>query len=113
MNFFALQPFWFQFLAQTGEVTVIDGADPISTDPGAFVNYFATVGLSLGVVIAVVLVATAGYKMMNSKGDPKAIQDAQEQIGNAIMGFMLVLAAVVIVKIIMGAIGVANIVKIN
>ena len=100
-----------QLLANAGpSMILIDGSNPIAADPNSFVNKVTTVGLSLGVAVAVVLVAIAGYKMINSKGDANAIKDAQDQIQNAIMGFMLILLAVAVVKIILGALGLGDLV---
>lgn len=84
---------------------LIDGANPVGADYNSFVNKITTVGLSLGIAVAIILVAIGGYKMVSSKGDANAIKDAQDQIQNAILGFMLILLAVSVVRIILTALG--------
>ena len=95
------------------EMTLIDSVSPVTADPSSFVNKFATVGLGLGTAVAVILVAIGGYTMMTSHGDAKKVQDAQDQIQNAIMGFLLILAAVAVIKIIVDALGIGSVVTIN
>ncbi|MFZ6022234.1 MAG: hypothetical protein ACOYT9_02055 [Patescibacteria group bacterium] len=110
MTLSVVQQITYNLLAQAPSMILIDGSDPVGADPNSLVNKITTVGLSLGVAVAVILVSISGYKMMSSKGDAKGIQDAQDQIQNALMGFLLILLAVALVRIILGALGIADLV---
>jgi hypothetical protein len=100
------------FLAAGPSMVLIDGPSPISlnADANSLVDEITKVGLGLGVAVAIILVTISGYKMIMSKGDPKGIQDAQDQIQNAIMGFLLILAAVSLVRLILAAVGITGVV---
>lgn len=89
---------------------LIDGVSALNPDIQTFISKFTTVSISLSVVVAVVLIAVAGYTMVSSQGDPNAIKDATDQIQNAIMGFVLILAAVTVIRIIFTALGIAGLV---
>lgn len=45
----------------------------------------------LGIFCAGILLSFAAFKMISSKGDPEALKDAREQIGNAITGLIFIL----------------------
>lgn len=51
---------------------------------------------SIGLLVYLVL---GGLQLMTSKGDPKAAQGAQAKITNAVIGFIIVIFAYVIVRI--------------
>jgi hypothetical protein len=93
--------------AQT--LDVIDGVDPFSTDPGGAVNSIIKISVGLAVAIGIVLVAAAGYRMMSSGGDAAKLKDARDQLQNAILGLILVLAAVTIMGIVFNIIGIEGI----
>lgn len=52
-----------------------------------------------GILLLIYLV-TSGISMMLSRGDPKAMQAAQSKITNAILGFVIVFFAFIIVQLI-------------
>jgi len=47
--------------------------------------------LPMAVIIGMVLVAVAGWKLMTSQGDPQQTQEGKEQLTSAIMGLLFVL----------------------
>lgn len=99
------------WLTGSGTIELFPGFGEISTSPGAFYGIFLTAGVGLGIAIAVILVAMGGYTMMNSGGDAKKLQDAREQIQNAIMGLLLILLSVAIARIVFGIIGVTGVIN--
>lgn len=50
-----------------------------------------------------------GYHLMLSKGDPKAVQEAQGKITNALIGFMIIFVAYWIVQIFGTILGIESI----
>lgn len=52
---------------------------------------------------------TAGFKMMTAAGDPKKMQEAQVQIKNALLGFIIIFASYWIVQIAASLLGVGQI----
>ncbi len=56
--------------------------------------------IPLAVLCAGVLLAFSAFKMISSKGDPEALKDAREQIGNAITGLIFILLSGAILALI-------------
>lgn len=73
-------------------------------DFASVVNSILEIVYPLSVFCAGLLLAFAAFKMISSKGDPEALKDAREQIGNAVTGLLFILLSgallVVISKII-------------
>jgi hypothetical protein len=44
------------------------------------------------------MVLAAGFKLTTSKGDPKATQEAQEMITNAVGGLLFIVFSVVLIR---------------
>jgi len=55
---------------------------------------FAAAGMAL-----LIYLVLGGLQMMTSRGDPKAMQAAQAKITNALIGFIIVIFAFVIVRL--------------
>ncbi|KKU10262.1 MAG: hypothetical protein UX13_C0016G0019 [Candidatus Woesebacteria bacterium GW2011_GWB1_45_5] len=82
-----------------------------SIQSGAGINLpFSDIGGLIGNILPYVFGAAAialliylisgGFQLMTSQGDPKAIQGAQGKITNALIGFVIVFTAFLIVQII-------------
>lgn len=103
-----------QELLFRAQLTVIDDADKLNFGANeeptleVLVNKFLPVAIAIGISAAVVLVAVGGYKMLTSGGDSSKIKDAKEQIQNAILGLILVVAAVTIATIVMNQLGITG-----
>src|SRR5690606_17585659 len=78
----------------------------VGNDPITLVDWFVRVSVGIAVAAVVVLVAVGGYKMTLSGGDAGKIKDGKEQIQNAILGFMLIAAAVTITIMILRQLGI-------
>ena len=50
-------------------------------------------------ILLLIYLIMGGLSMMLSRGDPKAMQSAQSQITNALIGFVIVIVAFFIVKL--------------
>jgi hypothetical protein len=51
-----------------------------------------------GIALLIYLI-TGGFQIMTSRGDPKAMQAAQSKITNAVIGFIIVFLAFIIVQL--------------
>lgn len=51
-------------------------------------------------IMLLIYLMIGGFQMMFSKGDPKAMQAAQSKITNALVGFVIVIMAFLIVQLI-------------
>jgi len=81
------------------------GSIPFSTDPTnipQLVNLIIKFSVGIAGVVAFFLLAVGSYKFMMSRGDPAAIQSAQETISSAIAGLVLIILAVSIFGIMSG-----------
>ncbi len=54
---------------------------------------------SISAILLLIYIASGGLQLMLSRGDPKAIEGAKGKITNAIIGFIILLLAYVIVKL--------------
>ncbi len=66
----------------------------------AVVNSIIKLAVPLSIFCAGLLLAFAAFKMVSSKGDPEALKDAREQIGNAITGLIFILLSGAILMLI-------------
>lgn len=71
-----------------------------------FLNNIVTMAGAAGAFVALVMSALGAYKIIMSGGDPNQVRDGKEQIQNALLGFLLVLLAAVIVVVIFNSLGV-------
>ncbi len=72
----------------------------ISTDPGQFIVRILTIILSFTGGIALLLIISAGYKIMTSKGKPEAIQQGRDQLISAIVGLVFIIFSFVIFQLV-------------
>lgn len=79
----------------------------ISTDPSQFIINIFTIILSFAGGIALLLIISAGYKILTSKGKPEGIQQGRDQLISAIVGLLFIIFSIVIFQLI-----VADILKI-
>jgi len=70
-----------------------------SSEIGEFMEAVINFAIPLSAVSVFVLLAFAAYKLMTSQGNPDKLQDAKEQISNAIIGFIFILLSVAILNI--------------
>lgn len=64
-------------------------------------------------VVALFLIIFAGYKFMNSGGDPKAVEGARKTLTYGILGFVIILLSFLIIDIIALVTGVDCITNFN
>lgn len=62
--------------------------------------------LSLLGVIFIIMIILAGFKWMTASGDPKKVEEARDNIKNAVIGLAVVLAAYAITYFVFQALGV-------
>jgi hypothetical protein len=79
----------------------------ISTDPGQFIIRIFTIILGFAGGIALLLIISAGYKIIMSKGKPEGIQQGRDQLIAAIVGLLFIIFSFVIFQLV-----VADILKI-
>lgn len=72
----------------------------ISTTPSQFIITLFTDLLGIIGGIAILLIISAGYKIMMSSGKPEAIQQAREQLVAAIVGLIFIILSFVIFQLI-------------
>ncbi len=72
----------------------------ISTEPAQFIVRILTIILSFAGGIALLLIISAGYKIMTSKGKPEAIQQGRDQLIAAIIGLVFIIFSFVIFQLI-------------
>lgn len=73
-----------------------------------FINVLVTYAGVLGAFVALVMSVIGAYKIIMSGGDPNQVRDGREQITNALLGFLLVLLATVVVTTIFRGLGVTD-----
>ncbi|MBI2442936.1 MAG: hypothetical protein HYV40_03435, partial [Candidatus Levybacteria bacterium] len=76
------------------------GVSVLGLDPGAFISSVFSVLLSLSGMIALYLIIRSGYRMMTSRGNPEAIQEARERLVSAIVGLLLIIFSLVALSVI-------------
>jgi len=86
-----------------GQLVTCSGTDCDFCDLAAMVNNIIIFLFSLLAVIAVIMLAYAGIKMVTSAGNTAAVQEAKQLFFNVVIGFIIVLAAWVIVDTILKA----------
>ncbi len=72
----------------------------ISTEPAQFIVRILTIILSFAGGIALLLILSAGYKIMTSKGKPEAIQQGRDQLIAAIVGLVFIIFSFVIFQLV-------------
>ncbi len=72
----------------------------ISTEPAQFIVRILTIILSFAGGIALLLILSAGYKIMTSKGKPEAIQQGRDQLISAIVGLVFIIFSFVIFQLV-------------
>ncbi|GEM_PF-1891836 len=69
----------------------LDGVQNEDADFVSVVNLIVKFAVPLSIFCAGLLLSFAAFKMISSKGDPEALKDAREQIGNAITGLIFII----------------------
>lgn len=72
----------------------------ISTKPGEFIAKITSIILGVAGGIALLLIISAGYKIMTSKGKPEAIQEGRDKLISAIVGLVFIIFSFVIFQLI-------------
>jgi hypothetical protein len=76
----------------------------------ADVFFLATnVVLAIGIALTVIFLILGGIQYMTAKGDVKAAGEARQALTNAIIGFIIVVAAYTIRTVLINVLGVSNI----
>jgi hypothetical protein len=71
----------------------------IPTKIGGLIGSILPYIFGAAALLLLVYLVTAGFSMMLSRGDPKAMQAAQSQITNALIGFVIVFFAFALVSL--------------
>ena len=75
-------------------------------DMSSFMNGIISVALPLSVLAVFALVSFAAYQLMTSRGNPDKLKAAQEQITNAVIGFVFILLSVAILVLLSNILGI-------
>jgi hypothetical protein len=70
-----------------------------STNIGEIISKILPYIFGAAAILLLIYLVTAGFSMMMSRGDPKAMQGAQAKITNALIGFVIVVMAFLIVQL--------------
>ncbi len=82
-------------------LTDLDKKGDFPTNPGDFIARIFTIVLSMAGGIALLLIISAGYKIMASSGKPEAIQAARDQLISSIVGLVFIIFSFVIFQLIL------------
>jgi len=72
----------------------------ISTNPAQFIVKILAIILSFAGGIALLLIISAGYKIITSNGKPEAIQEGRDKLISAIIGLLFIIFSFVIFQLI-------------
>lgn len=61
-------------------------------------GYLAQVGVALGGLLALILIAIASYRISTSQGDPRKLEGARELVAGAIFGLLMVIFSAFILR---------------
>lgn len=100
---------------------LVDGkGQKIVDTPGTYTNRFekyltTIIGVLtiVGVLWFTIQIILSGFAFMQSTGDPKKMEKAQQQLIQAIIGIIIVIGSSVLVGLIMKILGLGNIFDIN
>jgi hypothetical protein len=109
------------FLALTGLVTkpVFAAVDTVDSPGGfaqlseltvVFANVAATVSTLAGFAVLIMLIR-GGISYITAQGDPKALATARSTITWAIVGFIVILSAYLVISLIVGFVGIPGVGK--
>lgn len=92
----------------------------ITTTPGAYTNQFEKYLITIigvltlvGVLWFTIQIILSGYAFMQSTGDPKKMEKAQQQLIQAVIGIVIIIGATIFVGLIMKILGLGNVFDIN
>ena len=83
--------------------------DPTSCNWNAvigFTNYAVNLMIGLGVLIATILIAWAGLKLVTGRGNPSVVTEAKNMIWNVTVGMAVMILAFLAVKVLLNTFGV-------
>jgi hypothetical protein len=86
-------------LIQTNAFQNLPAGNKIPTNIGALIGNMLPYIFGATAIALLIYLILGGFQLMTSRGDPKAAQGAQAKITNAIIGFVIVIFAYVIVQI--------------
>ena len=92
----------------------------ITTTPGAYTNQFekyltTIIGVLtiVGVLWFTIQIILSGYAFMQSAGDPKKMEKAQQQVIQSVIGIIIVVGSTIFVGLILKILGLENVFNIN
>ena len=71
-----------------------------SSDLMTYIGCIYQFATYLAVGLAILMIMYGGYKLMTSKGDPEALQDAKDTIWGALVGLFLLVFAYLILSLV-------------
>jgi hypothetical protein len=75
------------------------GIGPIPTNIADFVSIIGKIGVGLGGVSAIGLMAAGAITILTSAGDPEKLMNGREMITNALMGLALIVLALFVLQL--------------
>ena len=91
-------------VCQKVDTSLLQGGDKdkgdISTEPAQFIVRILTIILSFAGGIALLLILSAGYKVIISKGKPEGMQEGRDQLIAAIIGLVFIIFSFVIFQLV-------------
>lgn len=77
------------------KLPAIGGADP-GTSPAAFINYVVVFSFAFVGAAALIMLVAGGVRYLTAAGNPSAVSDAEERIKSALLGLLIVFAAITV-----------------
>lgn len=72
-------------------------------DPEDLIRAIYDLSRPIAIVLGVLIIIVSGYTIMTSQGDPRAVQNAKENLTSGIMGLIFILVAVSLLRIIISS----------
>lgn len=92
---------------EQASVPAFDGETPADVIMDALVWVFIIAGFLL-----LIYLLSGGFQLMLSRGDPKAVEMGKAKIGNALLGFLVILVSFFLVQLIAEVLGIQSIIDI-
>ena len=73
-------------------------------DPDVILDILYRISVPAAIILGLFIVATCGYKIMTTHGDPRQLKDAQECITSAIIGLLFIMLSVSILRLVISSI---------
>lgn len=89
------------------EIQGLAGYTTPGSTPGGLIQLLLPYIFGIAGIVLLLNIVTAGFKMMTSQGDPKALQGAQSKLTTSLIGILILFTSFWIVNLIMKFFGIS------